>query len=309
MNKRQVLDQTSSSLLVKKVSFWMTIRNYIIFAFLSKLNKKNTKKGFPKLLALPNDYIGRHIITQGIYEEHVLTSLFENFLKDYHSDFLEQTALDIGANIGNHSCYFANYFDSIISFEPNYSVFSILKANIAINDIENIIPQNYGLSHKDEELVFMENRDGNLGGSTFCEEYYPEKGEKKILSVKKGDTILLEKFPEKNIKVIKIDIEGHEMAALKGLENTIMQFNPIILFESHTSQGPTGGKEIFNYLKSLGYDYFYSIERKQNKSKFKFIRIIERIFSSYSIYVQRIIFPENRLYLLIVASKTAITNK
>ncbi len=52
----------------------------------------------------------------GLYESEGLFALFK-FLKPIIGDFQNASALDIGANIGNHSVYFANYFDKIYSFE------------------------------------------------------------------------------------------------------------------------------------------------------------------------------------------------
>ena len=65
-------------------------------------------------------------------------------------NIFNSTMLDIGANIGNHSLFFSNYFAKCISFEPNPRTFSVLEINSRL--VENIIPMNIGLSDKKGEV-------------------------------------------------------------------------------------------------------------------------------------------------------------
>ena len=59
--------------------------------------------------------------------------------------------------------------------------------------------------------------------------------------------------------MIKIDIQGHEKHAIKGLIKTIRKFKPIILLEFNNNY-----KEIITMLKRYGYKpYFY--RSTQNK--------------------------------------------
>ena len=50
--------------------------------------------------------------------------------------------------------------------------------------------------------------------------------------------------------IIKIDVEGHELQVLKGAENTIKKYTPMILVELFDFENNKAAK----YLKSLGYD-------------------------------------------------------
>jgi hypothetical protein len=61
---------------------------------------------------MPYDSIGQAIILNGFYERELLQGMCSLVL-DKNS-----IALDVGANIGNHSLFFSNNFDSVISFEP-----------------------------------------------------------------------------------------------------------------------------------------------------------------------------------------------
>ena len=43
--------------------------------------------------------------------------------------YFNGTVLDIGANIGNHSLFFSNYFYKVLSFEPHPKIFKVLAIN------------------------------------------------------------------------------------------------------------------------------------------------------------------------------------
>ena len=64
-----------------------------------------------------------------------------------------------------------------------------------------------------------------------------------------------------DVKLIKIDVEGHEYQAILGSEKTIKSNRPIILFEQHISDFVDGKSKVINLLKSYGYTQFASIQK------------------------------------------------
>ena len=207
--------------LLKHVNNVAFFKRLFLIELLTRNTRKNLDEKLPKLLCLPHDYIGRHISVDGLYERNLLDSIFNSLLNPLKQEFLSTTVLDIGANIGNHTCYFSSRFDTVIAFEPNDSVLPILEANINLNKIINTSVQKVGLSDRDDDLMFVENNDGNLGSATFTESMTLDILNNKTLPVKNGDNLLSKNFPENKISLIKMDIEGHELPALKGLRSTI----------------------------------------------------------------------------------------
>jgi hypothetical protein len=53
-----------------------------------------------------------------------------------------------------------------------------------------------------------------------------------------------------NPVMVKIDIEGGELSALQGMEETLKRSRPVLIVESHKQEI----KEIMKFLKSLDYD-------------------------------------------------------
>ena len=140
-----------------------------------------------------------------------------------------RTALDIGANVGNHAVFLSSACERVYSFEPNDTPGDVYRAALATKE-SNITLFDVGLSDSNETMAFYENS-ANLGGSSFVREHLPDTScIKKMLEVKNADD-----FIEENdigaIDFIKIDVEGFEAKVLSGLSRTIAKHSPIIDFE------------------------------------------------------------------------------
>ncbi|MEZ5567921.1 MAG: hypothetical protein R3E54_06225 [Halioglobus sp.] len=64
------------------------------------------------------DTIGDSILINGVYEHRELNAL-ATWLQAHHPGCLASTALAVGANIGNHTRYFAGMFRRVVAYEPN----------------------------------------------------------------------------------------------------------------------------------------------------------------------------------------------
>ena len=78
------------------------------------------------------------------------------------------------------------------------------------------------------------------------------------VDVEQADKI--ESLQKEKIELIKIDVEGHEINALKGARNLIQSNKPIILFEAGAREHDKSS-EVIEYLSSLNYK-FYTIKQR-----------------------------------------------
>lgn len=196
-----------------------------------------------KLICYANDAIGNAINASGFYELTELNAVF-SFFSPLHNEFKDAEALDVGANIGNHSIYFSRFFGCVRAFEPHPVTFEILNINAKL--YHKIEAFNCGLSEV-SGYVEMEENSTNLGGSRIV-----SHGSFKVKVCRLDDIDL---NPSK-IKLIKLDVEGHEAAVLRGGSNLIAVAQPIILFEAHLNDfnGPMEEVEI---LSALGYRFVW----------------------------------------------------
>lgn len=200
------------------------------------------------------------VIVFGAWEKHILF-----FLEDYTAAAgVRDTAfVDVGANTGMYTLFMASRAKSVHAVEPFPPVLKLLHANVALNDFKNVTVHEVGLGDKAGSIPFFEPADANHGGGTFREEGHDGKGQKRgaDLPVVTGDAILASAGP---IGSMKIDIEGFEEAALKGLRQTLEKHRPLVVVEVSTP--PAGTITSLDQLKSLfpaNYEFFVLVENEK----------------------------------------------
>ena len=255
---------------VWRVSRTQHLKRFIYQRLLLRLRREIKDKNYPKMAALIHDEIGDWIIICGRYEDDLLGALIENVIPKILPDHTETTALDVGANIGNHTLAFSRAFASILAFEPNPIALHILRANVAMNACEHVEIFPFGLDISDGKKQYVQTS-GNLGASKFCST--PGDGTTPIdLEVRNGD-VVIETKGIRRVGLVKIDVEGMEPAVIQGLSRTLKEHCPIVLFEALDDRAC---KHSIKLLRSLGYNGFFSIERRRSKSKRAPSRWLER---------------------------------
>ena len=203
---------------------------------------------------------------QDLISNHLKKELYENDLHQLSLKLLmdapEGVVLDIGANLGTFCIPLAKKIvkHTYHAFEPQRIVYYQLCANTFINGLDNLHCHNFGLSNKEERLMLtMPNyaTEGNIGAFSINiivrENDYECKteGRKEPLVV-----FTLDSGEHKNVRLIKIDVEGHELEVLKGGIKTIKANNyPPIIFEAWTWKPwfESKRKALFEYLEGHGY--------------------------------------------------------
>tara|TARA_R110002020_G_scaffold160008_3_gene344328 strand:- start:12497 stop:13267 length:771 start_codon:yes stop_codon:yes gene_type:complete len=167
-----------------------------------------------------DEYVGKSIEKYADYQAEE-TKLFNNYVSK------GDTVLDIGANIGTHTLWFANKVGKqgkVIAFEPQRLVFQTLCANMAINSIQNTDCKNLGVGSS-QMLIDVPVLDPevptNFGGLSIRGHMQGEK-----VAVCKIDDIGLTRCD-----FIKIDVEGMEPDVLMGGLNTIAKLRPFMYIE------------------------------------------------------------------------------
>lgn len=147
--------------------------------------------------------------------------------------------LDIGANIGNHTLFFANEckVNHIYSFEPIAETYSILCKNVEINALKQVSLHNIALGQKKSSVSIKYFNADNYGNT----------------SLQYGGDIecyaLDELSIDEKIDFIKIDVEGFENEVLLGGVKLIKRDKPAIYVEIFEENRST----VENTLDSLGY--------------------------------------------------------
>ena len=113
---------------MKKIKYlYRQLLDYLIFKSLKNRFRKYLKS-YPIMSGRLFDVGSLKIMLNGRFENYELISLKNNVFNKINSK--NSNALDIGANIGNHSLFFSNHFLNVYSFEPSEIIFELLKLNI-----------------------------------------------------------------------------------------------------------------------------------------------------------------------------------
>jgi FkbM family methyltransferase len=138
--------------------------------------------------------------------------------------------LDVGANSGQHSLFMSKYSKVVHAVEPYEPVLRRLREMIEINRIENIVVHPVGLGDKPGKVSFYEPPPDNLGTGSFVDGFKTDNKYLTELPIVTGDSLFAAKEPIR-IDIIKMDIEGYEALALRGLKKTLRTSRPIVVME------------------------------------------------------------------------------
>jgi FkbM family methyltransferase len=208
---------------------------------------------------LPGDTVSEEVLVAGIYEAALLSALFDGLLASRRSAFLQGAAVDVGANIGNHSLFFAPRFAAVHAFEPNPPALALLRCNAALAGASRLHVHAFGLGDRDAQLPFSHNTDGNLGGSGFGFAGV-QGGQVRLCELRRGDGVLPQALQGLPLALLKIDVEGAELAVLQGLADTVARERPVVVFESNRAGGAQGGAQVLAWLRAQAYSDFHVVE-------------------------------------------------
>lgn len=150
-----------------------------------------------------------------------------------------ETFIDVGANVGSYTLMVANKYKSrgvrVIAIEAHPENYRALCRNIQANNFRNIQTINKAVSdHKGMVTLYERSHDGNRADSELYSLYDTFLGQYNIIHPQ-GKPLQLEcdtldnMLANQRVDVIKIDIEGAEVLALKGAESTLKNLRKIIV--------------------------------------------------------------------------------
>ena len=165
--------------------------------------------------------------------------------------------IDIGANIGLHTIAMselAGDSGKVFAFEPEEHNYRLLEHNLRINRVTNVVLNQSAVS--DVEGVCRIGLNPINYGDHRISTAAPEEWMTREVAMTTIDASLRD-FPDGAVRFIKIDVQGHELHVLRGMENTI-QRNPdaIMMIEIAPDlllNAGTSATEVMGYLYRLGF--------------------------------------------------------
>lgn len=193
--------------------------------------------------------IGRLLELYGDYFETEV-AVFRQFMQP------GDIALDIGANIGAHTLALARLAGpagAVFAFEPQRLVFQNLCANVALNSLANVHCVNAAVSDA-PGLLRLHDTDPDVPNNFGGVELGMMQGAATGAPV--PQVVLDEFLALDRLKLVKIDIEGMEEAALRGARRLLDRFRPVLYMENAYVDRSPG---LINLLHEMGFRLYWHL--------------------------------------------------
>lgn len=159
------------------------------------------------------------------------------------------TLVDVGACVGAFLIPFrCRWKDTIIhAIEPSANAYPYLRYNT--QGMENVFLYNVAVSDKIEKKVmsFIPGRHGELGIETF----YGDGGGAQTVKAFRLDAIITD-----HVDLIKLDVEGHELACIDGAKGILERDHPDVIMELKDERQAKAGYSVVDavvHMKNLDY--------------------------------------------------------
>jgi FkbM family methyltransferase len=156
---------------------------------------------------------------------------------------------DIGANLGFFSLLGARLVDGdgrVCAFEPAPANAAAIRRNVELNGLTNVEVLEHAVSERGGigQLQVVEDQSWSK-----LAEYGPHPNTESVLNVELvsiDDLVREARVPPPDM--VKLDVEGAEIAALRGMRDTVAAHRPAIICELHDTHGP-----FLELMRSWGY--------------------------------------------------------
>lgn len=218
------------------------------------------------------DYIPLILDYLGCFEPHCL-EVADALISQVQAS--EPLILDIGGNIGAHALQFAQALGpvgTVVTIEamPNHA--ATIARNLALNKgraMADLHVKNVAVGAENGRLKLSLPIGGN--GGCYTAGLAAEGAEVVEIPMTKIDTIM-STYEGANVALMKMDVEGSELNALKGAAETIERHKPHILIEINEvalNSCGTSSSALKDFFNSQGYEGFLIDRTKEGKAVIK----------------------------------------
>jgi FkbM family methyltransferase len=206
-----------------------------------------------RVMIWPGNESSRTLFLTGTFEPNELVWVSQVLAKG-------MTFIDVGANMGVYSMFASRLVGNsgtVVALEPSTRDFQRLAFHVGLNNLERVRCFHVAASDDNGQAPLKVATNQHSGHNTFGAFAWPniELAAEEIVQTRRLDALVSEQRLER-VDLVKIDVEGHELRALKGAVETLARFRPRILIEVFNdalrAQGTTAA-EILAFLREKGY--------------------------------------------------------
>lgn len=193
------------------------------------------------------DVVERQLFVEGVWDEHVRDALRRHLREG-------DCFVDVGANIGYFSLMASVLVGStgrVVAIEPSHINLERLCGNLALNGCGNVAVVSLAASSSHGSLQINFPTPNNAGAASL--RTIPSVAGNLVLACPLDEVIEAQALRP---SVVKLDVEGFELEALKGMKNTLVRFRPVVICEltdSFLREMGQSSRELIKFMEVLGY--------------------------------------------------------
>lgn len=174
---------------------------------------------------------------------------------------------DVGAFEGILTLFFSRQAKQVVAYEPNPSSYRRVLENTRLNNAANITVRNLAVGEREGSITITFDRlmpGGASGDSEVSEQI--SRTSRRAGSVRVDMAPLDLDIPRGGLPApdfVKVDIEGMELAALRGMRQTLSRYRPALYLEMHGAtmrEKEENVKRIVEFLEDFGYTSTLHVE-------------------------------------------------
>jgi FkbM family methyltransferase len=221
------------------------------------------------MLLDPNDLVQSYIMAYGAWEPETWNAMSKHLGSG-------GVFVDVGAHIGYYTLKAAQVVGSqgrVLAIEPNPDTLPILRENVAANHDAMVTVEPVACSDSDTTLELFSAAGANSGESSLSRKNAEQAGALKAsyhVPARRLDAII-QACGVLRLDLLKIDVEGAELLVLKGAQETLDRFHPVVTMELEESQLISMGTTVAavtEWLRDRGYTVLTSIGRENHNTEF-----------------------------------------
>lgn len=180
---------------------------------------------------LPGCRVSRFVAEHGSFYERPFLERMAELLPD------DAVVVDGGAHIGNHTVFLAKVRGArVVAFEPNPAAFAALQATVADNRLaDRVTAFELGLSDADVSALLRPAHEQDPGTMSVVD----DTGAGVAARLRPLDEVWPElpaELTHDGVAWLKLDVEGHEVPALRGARRLLTDARPLVTTEVHSLQ-------------------------------------------------------------------------
>lgn len=203
-----------------------------------------------------NNWVDSWVLTYGAYERPVIEFISQN-REVLRKGRESSVAVDVGAYHGTYSMFMSTIFDTVHAIEPNPAAVRTLEKHKSYNKLDNLQIHVVGFGDTASTMTMYDSPLGDSAAASLRQDFRKDQTKKVDVQIVTGDQYLAS-VGTSDITFIKMDIEGFEKPALRGIRQLLETNRPVIVMELN-HQGDHGFKSLDELKSSFPEKYDFLV--------------------------------------------------